>query len=54
MKYLIIGLGNIGEEYWNICYNIGFIVLDVFVKVFNFVFIDGCYGVIVIFLFKGC
>lgn len=28
MKYLIIGLGNIGDEYLNTRHNIGFIILD--------------------------
>ena len=34
MKYLIVGLGNIGEEYRNTRHNIGFIVLDALAKAF--------------------
>lgn len=53
MKYLIVGLGNIGLEYYEICYNIGFMVLDVLVRVNNLLFIDGCYGFIIILFVKG-
>ena len=35
MKYLIAGLGNIGEEYANTRHNIGFIILDAMAKEFD-------------------
>ena len=38
MKYLIVGLGNIGEEYRNTRHNIGFMVLDALAKASNIVF----------------
>lgn len=37
MKYLIAGLGNIGEEYRNTRHNIGFMVLDALAKASNIV-----------------
>ena len=44
MKYLIVGLGNIGSEYAETRHNIGFRVLDAFAKASNLVFRDGRYG----------
>lgn len=44
MKYLIVGLGNIGYEYRNTRHNIGFKVLDAFAEVSNTVFSTQRYG----------
>lgn len=38
MKYLIVGLGNIGDEYSNTRHNIGFKILDALVKASNICF----------------
>ena len=35
MKYLICGLGNVGDEYENTRHNIGFIILDALIKGFD-------------------
>ncbi len=44
MKYLIVGLGNIGDEYHETRHNIGFMILDALAKASNVVFRDGRYG----------
>lgn len=40
MKYLIVGLGNIGDEYAETRHNIGFKILDALAKASNVVFKD--------------
>ena len=53
MKYLIVGLGNIGDEYRNPRHNIGFMVLDALAKASNIVFKDGRYGATATLSVKG-
>lgn len=53
MKYLITGLGNIGEEYRNTRHNIGFTVLDALAKASNLVFADKRYGAVTTLSVKG-
>ncbi|MEI6575362.1 MAG: aminoacyl-tRNA hydrolase [Bacteroidota bacterium] len=53
MKYLIIGLGNIGEEYENTRHNIGFTVLDALAQDRSVTFSSDRYGAVANFHFKG-
>ncbi len=54
MKYLIAGLGNIGEEYANTRHNIGFMILDALAGASNLVFDPNRrYGSIAEYKFKG-
>ncbi|MCX7987725.1 MAG: aminoacyl-tRNA hydrolase, partial [Bacteroidales bacterium] len=44
MKYLVAGLGNIGEEYAHTRHNIGFDILDAYAKASNIAFEDKRYA----------
>lgn len=53
MKYLIVGLGNIGGEYEGTRHNIGFRVLDALAKASNISFQDRRYGFVAQMKVKG-
>jgi peptidyl-tRNA hydrolase, PTH1 family len=53
MKFLIVGLGNIGEEYKDTRHNIGFNVLDAMALASNIFFTDKRYGAVCHTKYKG-
>jgi peptidyl-tRNA hydrolase, PTH1 family len=53
MKYLIVGLGNIGEGYKDTRHNIGFTVLDAMALASNISFTDKRYGAVGRLKYKG-
>jgi peptidyl-tRNA hydrolase, PTH1 family len=53
MKYLIVGLGNIGDGYADTRHNIGFTILDAMAKTSNTSFTDKRYGSICQVKIKG-
>ena len=53
MKYLIVGLGNMGADYDNTRHNIGFDVVDALAKAFDVSFQNDQLGDIAEFKFKG-
>lgn len=52
-KFLIVGLGNIGDEYENTRHNIGFTILDAVAKENNFKFVVDKLASVATYKFKG-
>ena len=53
MKYLIVGLGNIGDEYENTRHNIGFKILDALARTSNISFSEVRYGAVAEMKYAG-
>jgi peptidyl-tRNA hydrolase, PTH1 family len=53
MKYLIVGLGNIGDEYKDTRHNIGFTILDAMARASNVSFKEKRYGAVCELSYKG-
>jgi len=53
MKYLIVGLGNIGDGYTDTRHNIGFTILDALAKSSNISFVNKRYGSVSSLRYKG-
>ncbi len=53
MKYLVTGLGNVGDEYHDTRHNIGFTILDALARSSNIAFSDMRYGALCEYRFKG-
>jgi peptidyl-tRNA hydrolase, PTH1 family len=53
LKYLVTGLGNVGDEYHNTRHNIGFAILDALATASGIAFSDKRYGATAEYRFKG-
>jgi len=53
LKYLIVGLGNIGDNYKNTRHNAGFKILDAMAQASNVSFCDKRYGFVATTKYKG-
>ena len=53
MKYLVAGLGNVGDEYHDTRHNIGFTILDALARASNIAFTEKRYGSVAEYRFKG-